>query len=186
MTDTLPGLDPTPSSATKYTERDMLDALGRRYTQASQATNDRWVRAEHVRNGTGFYGFDEAQYARTGRSFGQLRTADFISIDTWESKGQRIHGHEVKVSRSDWLHELADPTKAEAFKQYVHHWWLVVPDEKIVRPGELPSGWGLLAFRGPVLHAVRRAPLLEPKPIPTPIWISLMRSASKTAWKANS
>lgn len=182
MVDMLPGLEPAEPKP-KYTERDMLDALARRFTQASQATNDRWVRAEHVRNGTGFNGYDEADYAKYGRSLGQLRTADFIAIDTWESKGHEIHGCEVKVSRSDWLHELADPTKAEAFKQFCDRWWLVVPDASIVRPGELPPGWGLLAFRGSVLHAVHRAPRLEPKPIPKPIWISLMRSASKTAWK---
>lgn len=179
----LDGLE-APDRPTKHTERDMLDALARRYSQDSQATNDRWVRAEHVRNGLGFYGYDEDGYQRFGRCTGQLRTADFIAIDGWDSKGQRIHGHEVKVSRSDWLHELADPSKAEAFKQFCHHWWLVVPDASIVRGDELPAGWGLLAFRGAALHAVRRAPLLEPKPMPKPIWISFARSASKTAWKA--
>lgn len=174
----LAGLE-EPAPTVKFTERDMLDALALRYTQQSQGTNDRWVRAEHVRNGTGFYGYDE----QWGKCCGPLRTADFIAIDTWESKGHEIHGHEVKVSRSDWLHELADPSKSEAFKQYMHRWWLVVPDAKIVRPGELPTGWGLLALRGSRLHAVHRAPSLAPKPMPTPLWISLIRAASKTAWK---
>lgn len=176
----IPGLE-IPEPAVKFTERDMLDALARRYTKVSQGTNDRWIRAEHVRNGVGFYGYNE----ETGKcnDWRGLRIADFIAIDTYESKGLEVHGHEVKVSRSDWLHELADPTKAEAFKQFCNRWWLVVPDASIVRPGELPEGWGLLAFRGDILHAVRRAPHLEPKPIPKPIWISLMRSASKTAWK---
>jgi hypothetical protein len=182
MIDTLPGLDIPEPKVPKFTERDMLDALARRYTQISQVLNDRWVRAEHVRNGTGFYGYDPV----TGRCAAPLRTADFFAIDTWESKGQRIHGHEVKVSRSDWLHELADPSKAEAFKQYVHHWWLVVPDASIVRGDELPTGWGMLTLRGGRLHAVRRAPLLEPTPMPKPIWISLVRAASKTAWKVAS
>jgi hypothetical protein len=176
----IPGLG-LPEPKAKYTERDMLDALARRYTQRSQGSNDRWIRAEHVRNGVGFYGYNEA----TGRcnDWAGLRTADFIAIDTYESKGLEVHGHEVKVSRSDWLHELADPTKAEAFRQYCNRWWLVVPDASIVRPGELPAGGGLLALRGEVLHAVHRAPVRDPKPIPKPIWISLMRSASKTAWK---
>lgn len=179
--DQLQGLE-TPDRPTKHTERDMLDALARRYSQASQATNDRWVRAEHVRNGLGFFGYDERTYWKTGRCTGQVRTADFIAIDAWDSK-QIIHGHEVKVSRSDWLHELADPSKAEAFKQFCHHWWLVVPDASIVRLGELPEGWGLLALRGDTLRAVRRAPMLDPKDMPQPIWISFARSASKTAWK---
>jgi hypothetical protein len=175
----LDGLE-QPEPAAKFTERDMLDALTRRYSHRV-GNGERWVRAEHVRNGLGFYGYEEESYARLGRCFGPLRTADFIAVDTWESKGRRIHGHEVKVSRSDWLHELADPEKAEAWQRFVHHWWLVVPDASIVRPGELPEGWGLLAFRGASLHAVRRAPLLEPKPLPTPVWVSLLRSTAKTA-----
>lgn len=176
----IPGLE-LPQPKTKYTERDMLDALARRYTKRSQGANDRWIRAEHVRNGVGFHGYNE-ESGRCNDRLG-LRTADFIAIDTWEAKGLDVHGHEVKVSRSDWLHELADPAKAEAWKKYCNRWWLVVPDASIVRDGELPAGWGLLAFRGDQLHAVRRAPVLDPKPIPKPIWISLMRSASKTAWK---
>ncbi|MCC2033087.1 hypothetical protein [Microbacterium allomyrinae] len=178
---TLEGLEEPLAPPSKFTERDMLDLLARRYTQRSQGTNDRWVRAEHVRNGTGFYGYSE----ETGRcnDWRGLRTADFFAVDTYESKGHEIHGHEVKVSRSDWLHELADPTKAEAFKRYCTRWWLVTPDASIVRPGELPAGWGVLALRGGRLHAVHRAPKLDPLPMPKPLWISLMRAASKTAWK---
>lgn len=180
MIDMIPELAPAEPKV-KYTERDMLDLLARRYTQRSQGTNDRWVRAEHVRNGVGFHGYSEA----TGRcnDYLGLRTADFIALDTYESKGLDVHGHEVKVSRSDWLHELADPTKADAWKRYCNRWWLVVPDASIVRAGELPTGWGLLTIRGGKLHAAHRAPLLEPLPMPKPLWISLMRAASKTAWK---
>ncbi|MFI5426079.1 hypothetical protein [Aeromicrobium sp. UC242_57] len=35
--------------------------------------------------------------------------------DRWWIKAPIFHGHEVKVSRSDWLTELRDPTKAETF-----------------------------------------------------------------------
>lgn len=174
----LSGLE-VPEPKVKYTERDMLDLLAQRYTQVSQGINDRWVRGEHVRNGVGFYGYDEER----GKCSTFLRTADFIAVDTWESKGLEVHGHEVKVSRSDWLHELADPDKAEAWKRYCNRWWLVVPDASIVRPGELPEGWGMYVIRGGKLHAKHRAPRLDPLPLPKPLWISLMRAASKTAWK---
>lgn len=176
----IPGLE-IAEPPVKYTEADMLKFLSWRYTQKSQGLNDRWIRAEHVRNGVGFYGYNE----KTGKcdDYRGLRIADFIAIDTHQSKGLEVHGHEVKVSRSDWLHELADPSKADAFKRYCNRWWLVVPDASIVRPGELPDGWGLLALRSGALHAFHRAPTLDPLPIPKPIWISLMRSASKTAWK---
>jgi len=32
-------------------------------------------------------------------------------MDLWPSGGLEIHGHEVKVSRSDWLRELKEPEK---------------------------------------------------------------------------
>jgi hypothetical protein len=52
-------------------------------------------------------------------------------------------GHEVKASRSDWLTELANPGKADAWADQCHEWWLItVPG--VVRDGELPAGWGLM------------------------------------------
>ncbi|GAA4120556.1 hypothetical protein GCM10022215_24320 [Nocardioides fonticola] len=78
-----------------------------------------------------------------------------------------FHGHEVKVSRSDWLTELRDPSKADAFRPYVHGWWLVAADASIVRD-DLPAGWGLMVPHGPhTLRVVVPAPL-NPRPLPLP------------------
>jgi hypothetical protein len=87
----------------------------------------------------------------------------------------------VKVSRSDWLTELRDPEKAEAFRPYMHYWWLVVSDASIVRDGELPEGWGLIVKSGSVLRAKVKAPRLDPMPMPIDLTICLMAAASKTA-----
>lgn len=174
-----PPEDP-PEAPARVTERDMLDALNRRHTQVV-GNGDRWVRAEHVRNGTGFYGYDAEQHTEYGKSYGTLRIADYIALDGWESKGHRIHGFEVKVSRSDWLAELRDPDKAEAFRRYCHHWWLAVPDAAIVRD-DLPKGWGLMVLgANGTLRIARRAPLLNPEPMPWPIVIGLGRAIQKTA-----
>jgi len=101
--------------------------------------------------------------------------------DRYSQRCLLLHGHEVKVSRSDWLHELADPSKAEAIKRYCDRWWLVVPDPKIVRD-DLPAGWGLLAFdANGKLRVVRRAPALNPEPIPATFRGALMRAVAKTA-----
>jgi hypothetical protein len=159
----------------RHTERTMLDLLHRRYNARSQG-GDKFLRAEHVRNGTGFMGWNEPAQ----RCIGQLRTADFVAVNTWESQGHMIIGHEVKVSRSDWLHELADPEKAEAWKRYCDRWYLVVSDRTIVRPGELPAGWGLLAPAGDSLRTFVRAGVLERAPMPTPLWVSLGRAIHKT------
>ncbi|MFV8266458.1 hypothetical protein ACNQR9_25915 [Mycolicibacterium peregrinum] len=155
------------------TERDMLDLLLNRYTNIRRGTiADRWVRAEHVASSLGY---------------GLKRVADFIAADRYPGMPYGVqlafHGHEVKVSRSDWLTELKDPAKAEAFKRYMHHWWLVVPDTSIVKPGELPDGWGLLVQSGNTLRAKVAAPKLSPEPTPLDLTISLMAAAARTAYR---
>ena len=164
----------------RWTERDMLDALHARYSQISQGGGRRYVVAEHVRAACGFAGttFERGVYATQRRT---MRTADFIAQDCWEAQGMRLHGHEVKVSRADWLTELADPAKAEAIKRYCDYWWLVVPNPAIVRD-DLPDEWGLLALGGNgKLRVRRRAPLLDPEPLPRTFRASLMRAVAKTA-----
>jgi hypothetical protein len=71
------------------------------------------------------------------------RRCDLLRIGMWQSRGHRIIVHELKVSRADWLRELADPAKAEAWWPYCHEFWIVAPDG-VVDPDELPDGWGLM------------------------------------------
>lgn len=159
----------------KFTERQMLDFLHLRYSQTNPGNGPRYAFAEHVKSHAGF----DAR-----------RCADFIAVDCWPTKGLELHGHEVKVSRSDWLHELKQPDKAEAFKRYMDRWWLVVPDATIVKPDELPAGWGLMALSArrppyadqpPSLRVRVQAPRLDPEPLPRDLLATLMRSTSKTA-----
>jgi hypothetical protein len=127
------------------TEGDLLAMLEKRYSATNPGNGPRYVYARHVRSHAGFF------WGQAGN-----RTADFVALDTWESK-LALHGHEVKVSRSDWLTELKHPEKAQEFIPYMHYWWLVVSHRSIVRDGELPDGWGLIAPRGNGLAAVRPA-----------------------------
>jgi len=146
------------------TERDMLDLLALRYT-GNYGNGERWVTADHVRSHAGF----DAR-----------RTADFVAVDTWPSKGLEVHGHEVKVSRSDWLTELRDPSKADEFRRYMHRWWLVVSDRGIVRD-DLPDGWGLMAPAAGGLRVIKQAPKLTPEPMPRTMTVALMRSVHQTS-----
>lgn len=57
-------------------------------------------------------------------------------------------GHELKVSRPDWLRELKSPYKADGWATECHEFWLVVSDPGIVDEGELPDGWGLMTPGG--------------------------------------
>jgi hypothetical protein len=159
-----------PREAPKLTERAILNMLAKRYTRVSMGAH-RYAYAEHVA--------DTTSWAN--------RIADFVAVDCYMAQRPRIplryevHGHEVKVSRSDWLRELKDPDKAEAWRPYVHRWWLVVSDRRIVRPGELPDGWGLLAAAGDRLRCITPAPLLTPEPMPNGMLAALLRATAKTA-----
>lgn len=75
---------------------------------------------------------------------GTNRRCDLLHVGVWQSRGQRLTVHELKVSRSDWLKELSEPAKAEAWWPYCHEFWIVAPDG-VVDPTELPDGWGLMA-----------------------------------------
>ncbi|MGR6921198.1 hypothetical protein ACU635_43740 [[Actinomadura] parvosata] len=69
--------------------------------------------------------------------------ADLVRIGLWKSRGYRLDVHELKVSRADWLRELANPGKAESWWPYCSSFWIVAP-AGVVEPNELPDGWGLL------------------------------------------
>lgn len=76
---------------------------------------------------------------------GGWRRCDALYIGFTSSSGRILIGHELKVSRADWICELNKPDKADQWADESHEWWLVVGDRAIVRDGELPAGWGLMA-----------------------------------------
>ena len=84
---------------------------------------------------------------------GGTRRADAVAMNMWRSRGHAIHGFEFKVSRSDWLRELRDPSKADAVAQYCDCWWLVIDGDNIIKDDELPEGWGLIAVVRDKNHA---------------------------------
>lgn len=154
----------------KVTERTMLDRLNVRYGKFN-GNGIRYTRAEHVKVAAGF---------------GAQRICDYMAMDLWTgygvNRGPKLHGHEVKVSRSDWLTELRDPEKAEAFRRYCDFWWLVVSDKDIVKPGELPDGWGLMvAFGTKTVRVVTPAALnADAEAMPRQMQATLTRAVTKT------
>lgn len=184
----LPGLElppaPPPPVKPRETERTMLDRLRVRYGRTfknGDYVGRQYVIAEHVPTRPGAWGGD--------------RIADAIVLDTWgtphldltESERERrewgarqsIHGFEVKVSRSDWLTELRDPEKADAWVRYCHYFWLVASSKDIVRD-DLPDGWGLLVPHGGSLRVVRKAQRRDPMPMPVAVVVSVARAVQKT------
>lgn len=150
----------------KRTEGEMLNLLRRKFG-AEAGNGPAYAFVDHVRNDAGF---------------NASRTIDAMSMSLWPSRGLVLAAYEIKCSRNDWLTELKNPAKAEAFQPYVDQFWLVVADKELVQPGELPESWGLMAPKGPGLAVIKEAPRNQNvKPLDRGMLAALMRQAGVAA-----
>lgn len=141
-----------------YRTEDIKEAFRKRYKQPEYAA------FFEVSNATGVSG---------GR-----RYADGIVMSLWPSRGLHLHGFEFKVSRSDWTKELKSPEKAELLAARCHTWTVITAND-IVKPGEMPEGWGHMILTGRGLQAIKAAPIREPEE-PSWSWIAaILRRAGE-------
>lgn len=150
-----------------HTEETMLALLAKKYGQTS-GNGPAWAFIPKVRNAA---------------AFDATRTIDAIAMSLWPSRGLELHGHEIKVSRGDWLRELKKPEKAEAFTRLMDRWWLVVSDASIVKEGELPPTWGLMVATGRGITVKVQAPELpatDAEWMPRTFLASLLRASVRT------
>lgn len=119
---------------------------------------------------------------RGGTGYSCEQRADAIAMSLWPSakEGLKIIGFEIKVSRSDWLHEIKQPDKSHFIKRFCDYWYLVVGDLKVIKHvNEMPADWGLMFCEDGKLHTMAPATLLTPQPVDRNFIASLMRRASK-------
>lgn len=119
--------------------------------------------------------------AEVGDSAGmsQSRWADFIVAGLWPSRGLGLQGIELKSRRNDWLREMKQPGKAEAFFQYCDRFWLLTTEvEGIASMEEIPSPWGWMAINGSRIRIMKEAPKLDPKPITRGFLAALLKRAA--------
>lgn len=93
------------------------------------------------------------------------RRLDFVAFNLWGARSYRTVGFEVKVSRADFLRELADFRKTETWSHVVDQFFIVAPG-KLLDPSELPAGWGLLELRGSKLFTKQQAAIGERATLP--------------------
>lgn len=105
----------------------------------------------------------------------RTRVADALALGLWPSRGIELHGFEIKRQRADWVLELNNPAKADAFAKFCHRWWVVAACDGIVREGELPPAWGLLVAGTRGLICDKEAPLLTPQPVTLDFVAALLR-----------
>lgn len=114
-------------AAPKMTAHDLLDRLDRHYIKRGQPLPGGIFVPEVGLNG-----------------IAPQRRCDAIYIGFTSASGRLLIGHEIKVSRSDWLHELDQPEKSATWADQCHGFYVVAPSTDIVPIEELPHGWGLM------------------------------------------
>lgn len=92
------------------------------------------------------------------------RFADAVVMSLWPSRGLELHGVEIKVSRSDWKREAADPKKAETIAKYCDRWYIHTAPNVIQDISEVPPLWGLREFDGKKWRTIREA-TKNPEPV---------------------
>ncbi len=158
----LPNVTEAAKPKVRRTATDVLKALQVRYPSNTHAF------FAEVPNGTGYRK--------------EVRSADALAFSLWPSRGLHLEGFEIKVSRSDWLHELRKPEKANAIAKFCKYWYLVTGNGDEVRDGELPDTWGHLtlieAKGGFQLRTVKAPEAMKAEPIGVSFLASLMRKIS--------
>lgn len=113
---------------------------------------------------------------------GGNRRADLVHIGLWASRGAgRVDVCEVKASRGDWLRELEQPAKAEAWWPYCSAYWLVSPSTAVTPASELPPGWGLMVpgGRGRRFKVIVKPEERTPK-LTVPLLVTLLKCTETT------
>ncbi|MBN9034244.1 MAG: hypothetical protein J0I23_31160 [Rhizobiales bacterium] len=105
------------------------------------------------------------------------RYADAVIMSLWPSRGLELHGVEIKISRSDWKREAADPAKAEAVAGFCDRWWIHTPPGIVDDLSALPPAWGLREYDGRQWTTIREAAKNDPRPIDRPFLAALLRRA---------
>lgn len=91
----------------------------------------------------------------------QKRRCDVVAVSMWQKSGYLINGMEIKVSRSDWLRELKQTSKADIFLNQCDRWWLVTGHVDVALPEEIPDCWGWMNATEHGLRILRPAKVLD-------------------------
>jgi len=108
------------------------------------------------------------------------RYADAVMMSLWPSRGLELHGVEIKISRSDWKREAADPTKAEAIAKYCDRWWVHTTPGVVADLSELPPAWGLREFDGKAWLTLREAEKTPVEQVSRRFLAAMLRRADGT------
>lgn len=114
-----------------------------------------------------------------GTGFSANRHLDAVAMDLWPSRGQALHGIEIKIDLGDWRREKRDPEKAEQIARYLDYFWIAAP-KGVVPDAELPHAWGLLEMNDKgVLIISKQAKHTDAQPVTRNFLAAMMRAAGR-------
>ena len=149
-----------PKAKPALTQWEVFGRLQRKYGETA-GNGSAYVVLPEVRNASGF-GPTRTRDADGNLSEPRtLRTIDGYIMSLWQSRGHDLIAVEIKSSRSDWLKELREGAKAEAFAVLADRFYIACGAKGIVHEGELPPTWGLMEPHGAGMRIVKEAPLLR-------------------------
>lgn len=108
-----------------------------------------------------------------------IRRVDAMAMNLWHSRGFELHGFELKTSRSDWLRELKQPSKADAAFRFCDRWFVLATDG-VVKPDEVPEPWGWIEIKGERMFTRKQAPKNAPEAWPRHLIAAMQRRTSRT------
>lgn len=158
-----------------------MTATAKKQSTPGLSTHEVMRRLRKHYSGTGYAVLQEVA---DGTGSHHSRWADALTMSLWPSRGLELMGFEVKVSRSDWIKERDDPSKADAVCKYCDRWYVVAGDASIVREGELPKTWGLIVPDGDGLKIAKQAPELSPVTLDRPFVAAIMRRCAEQSLDA--
>lgn len=109
--------------------------------------------------------------------FNRSRSADYIIMNLWPSRGLHLTGIELKSYRGDWLSELKKPQKAENIFKYCDYFVLLTTDETIAKIEEIPVTWGWWVIKGTKIIVRKEAPKLIPEQISRNFLAAMLKRA---------
>ena len=109
--------------------------------------------------------------------FGRSRSADYVVVNLWPSRGLEVYGIELKSFRGDWLNELKKPDKAENIFKYCDRFYLLTTDATVAKIEEIPPTWGWMHIKGNGIKIVKEAPKLTPEPISKNFLATMLKRA---------
>ena len=107
------------------------------------------------------------------------RYLDAFAFNCWPSENYKKIAFEIKVARSDFKTELANPIKRLQSIIYSNQHYFIVP-KGLVKVGEVPRDSGLIEVtKAGEMLTRRRAPATEAVPFPNCMLMSALRNAQK-------